>query len=273
MFSQIEQVLEELKPLIESVGVDATLTDAIDGIATIALAKSDVNANADMVRLKGFIEREIMDEVSVVREVVFEGITGEPEVSAPPTVAESSPRLTLDVVQPEDSEDTCIFTVSQIVGPPGSELFESPEDAESFPLFQLLLKLEGVAAVMAHDKMIVVTKSHGTWSEVIAACSSVIREHLGGDSPDDDLKARIQHVLDTDINPAVAMHGGHIELLDVKGTEAFVHMGGGCQGCGQAAMTLKHGVQTSIIEAVPEITAVYDTTDHAAGSNPFYRGT
>ena len=100
----------------------------------------------------------------------------------------------------------------------------------------------------------------------------MIQQHFGGAAPD-GIRERIQQVLDTDINPAVAMHGGHIELLDVKGTEVFVHMGGGCQGCGQAALTLKHGVQTSIIEAVPEITAVYDTTDHAAGTNPFYRGT
>ena len=88
-----------------------------------------------------------------------------------------------------------------------------------------------------------------------------------------DLKARVQTVLDTDINPAVASHGGYIELLEVKGTEVYVHMGGGCQGCGQAALTLKNGVQTSIMEAVPEVTAVFDTTDHAAGSNPYYRGT
>jgi Fe/S biogenesis protein NfuA len=117
----------------------------------------------------------------------------------------------------------------------------------------------------------VLTRTECDWGALISACTEVIRTFFGGEVSD-DLKARVQAVLDKDINPAVAMHGGQIELLDVKGTEVYVHMGGGCQGCGQAALTLKHGVQSSIIEAVPEITAVFDTTDHAAGSNPYFRG-
>ncbi len=85
-----------------------------------------------------------------------------------------------------------------------------------------------------------------------------------------DLRSRIQEVLDREVNPNVAMHGGMISLLDVQGTRAFIHMGGGCQGCGMASVTLKQGVETSLRAQVPELTEILDTTDHAAGSNPFY---
>jgi len=273
LFSQVQQVLDELAPLIESVGVNATLSDAIDGIVTVSLAKSDAQANPDMQRLRGFIEREILDEIPVAKQVQFEG----QEASATPSAVATpkpAPRsgVQVDVVEPDESVDTCIFTLDHVVGPATSVLFESTEDTEAWPLMRQLLEVDGVAALLVQDKMIIVTRSAREWSSLTPACVAVIQAHFTGMAPS-DLKARVQTVLDTDINPAVASHGGHIELLEVKGTEVYVHMGGGCQGCGQAAMTLKHGVQTSIMEAVPEVTAVYDTTDHAAGSNPFYRGT
>ena len=96
----------------------------------------------------------------------------------------------------------------------------------------------------------------------------------GGNTPDlsEDLalKERVQDVIDSQINPAVAMHGGFITLLDVKEGIAYVEMGGGCQGCGAASVTLKHGVEMLLREEVPEIRGVLDSTDHASGTNPFY---
>jgi Fe/S biogenesis protein NfuA len=85
------------------------------------------------------------------------------------------------------------------------------------------------------------------------------------------LALRVQEVLDTRINPGVASHGGWVELLGVKGTAAFIRMGGGCQGCGMADVTLKQGIETIIFSDVPEITAVIDETDHASGENPYYK--
>lgn len=88
----------------------------------------------------------------------------------------------------------------------------------------------------------------------------------------DNPKAQeIQRVLDEQINPAVASHGGHIDLLDVKDDSIYIHMGGGCQGCGMAGVTLKNGIEAMIQEHFPEITKIIDTTDHAAGSNPYYQ--
>jgi Fe/S biogenesis protein NfuA len=81
----------------------------------------------------------------------------------------------------------------------------------------------------------------------------------------------IQRLLDTQINPAVASHGGYVTLLDVKDDIAYIALGGGCQGCGMADVTLKQGIEVVIKEEVPEIRQIIDTTDHASGTNPYYQ--
>lgn len=86
----------------------------------------------------------------------------------------------------------------------------------------------------------------------------------------DPLAAGIQRFLDAEINPAVASHGGHIDLLDVNDGIAYIHMGGGCQGCGMASVTLSQGVRVAVLERFEDIVDVLDTTDHAAGKNPYY---
>ncbi|MBI4582436.1 MAG: iron-sulfur cluster assembly accessory protein [Planctomycetes bacterium] len=88
----------------------------------------------------------------------------------------------------------------------------------------------------------------------------------------DPVAMAVQQILDTEINPTVAMHGGHVTLLEVKEETAYIQFGGGCQGCGMADVTLKQGVELRIKEAVPQIKQVLDTTEHAAGKNPYYRG-
>jgi Fe/S biogenesis protein NfuA len=84
------------------------------------------------------------------------------------------------------------------------------------------------------------------------------------------VEERVAQLLAEHINPAIASHGGFAELDHVDGDTAFVVLGGGCQGCGLAAMTLRQGIETAIRHNVPEITEVVDVTDHAAGMNPFY---
>jgi Fe/S biogenesis protein NfuA len=88
--------------------------------------------------------------------------------------------------------------------------------------------------------------------------------------PSPDLKARVQELIDTMINPAVAGHGGYVELIDVQDSRVYLQMGGGCQGCGAADITLKAGIERLLKEELPEIVEVLDTTDHASGSNPYY---
>jgi len=81
----------------------------------------------------------------------------------------------------------------------------------------------------------------------------------------------VQDVIDGQINPGVSGHGGYVTLLDVKDGTAYISMGGGCHGCGMADITMKEGIERMIKEAVPSISRVVDTTDHAEGTNPYYQ--
>jgi Fe/S biogenesis protein NfuA len=86
-----------------------------------------------------------------------------------------------------------------------------------------------------------------------------------------DVAERVVQLLDEQINPGLASHGGYARLEGIEDDKAFVTMGGGCQGCAVSAMTLRDGIQASILEAIPEITEVVDVTDHDAGETPYYQ--
>lgn len=85
------------------------------------------------------------------------------------------------------------------------------------------------------------------------------------------VEEQIQFVLDEEVNPMVASHGGVVSLLEVKDHNAYLEFGGGCQGCGMIDVTLKQGVEVMIKAQIPEIEAIYDVTDHAGGNNPYYQ--
>ena len=89
-------------------------------------------------------------------------------------------------------------------------------------------------------------------------------------APEGELADKVRKVLDDQINPAIAAHGGVITLIDLDDTEVYVEMGGGCQGCAMSRMTLRQGVERMLREAIPELTAVHDVTDHASGDNPYF---
>lgn len=91
------------------------------------------------------------------------------------------------------------------------------------------------------------------------------------EAPAGEIADRVRQVLDTQVNPAIAGHGGMISLVSVEDTEIYVEMSGGCQGCALSRMTLRQGVERMLRQAVPELTAVHDITDHASGANPFFQ--
>lgn len=97
---------------------------------------------------------------------------------------------------------------------------------------------------------------------------------LGGDSANVDLSGSVAEraiqVVETMINPAIASHGGRAEIAGVEEGTVYVRLGGGCQGCGMASVTLSQGIEATLIEMVPEISKVIDVTDHAGGDNPYY---
>ena len=77
-------------------------------------------------------------------------------------------------------------------------------------------------------------------------------------------------VLEEQINPAIASHGGSAELVAVQEGVAYLRLGGGCVGCGMVAVTLTQGIESAILQMVPEVHSIVDVTDHAAGTNPYY---
>lgn len=96
---------------------------------------------------------------------------------------------------------------------------------------------------------------------------------IKGDVPglDAGVIERVRYVLESEINPRLASHGGRVTLLEVDADGAVVlQFGGGCHGCGMVDVTLKQGVEKTLRERVPEITAVRDATDHAGGEKPYY---
>ncbi|MDP6920769.1 MAG: iron-sulfur cluster assembly accessory protein [Candidatus Thalassarchaeum sp.] len=86
----------------------------------------------------------------------------------------------------------------------------------------------------------------------------------------DDLSKAVAEIIANEVNPVVASHGGHVDLIGVDDGKAIIAFGGGCQGCGMVDVTLKQGVEVMIKDNVPGVSEVVDATDHAAGTNPFY---
>jgi Fe/S biogenesis protein NfuA len=86
------------------------------------------------------------------------------------------------------------------------------------------------------------------------------------------LARRVVDVLEQSVNPAIASHGGRADLVALNEDEgtAYLRLSGGCQGCAMSQMTLRQGIETALLEEVPELTKILDVTDHGGGENPYY---
>jgi Fe-S cluster biogenesis protein NfuA len=178
----------------------------------------------------------------------------------------------------------CQFSVDRPVLRSGGPVqFSDPQSASRHPLAEMIFGMEGITGVMLLANAVIVAKEgNGEWRDVGKQVGKAIRAHLKSaaylapppalerSASEMQIGEKVQHLLDTQINPQVATHGGKITLIEVKGTTVSLQMGGGCQGCSSASATLKQGVERSIREAIPEITEIIDVTDHAAGHTPYY---
>ena len=186
--------------------------------------------------------------------------------------------------EPTTNPATCKFTVDRPVYPGGSAYFGNRDAAKGSALASKLFEVPGVDNVLIAENQITVSKSGvDPWPSVGKQIGAKVREHIRSGEPsvsddfartlpsEDEIRRKVQDLLNTDINPAVGMHGGWVELIDVKKTSIYIRMGGGCQGCGAADVTLKQGIEKSIRNLVPQVGEILDTTDHAAGRNPYYQ--
>jgi Fe/S biogenesis protein NfuA len=103
---------------------------------------------------------------------------------------------------------------------------------------------------------------------------AITAPNLRGGKPKDDapLAERIEYILQSEVNPSLASHGGMVSLVEITAKmEVVLRFGGGCHGCGMVDVTLKEGIEKSLKTQLPEITAVIDVTDHSSGENPYYK--
>jgi Fe-S cluster biogenesis protein NfuA len=186
--------------------------------------------------------------------------------------------------EPTVNPATCKFTVDRPVYPGGSAYFGNREAAGESALAQRIFEIAEVENILIADNQITVTKSgFDSWPLIGKQIGAKIREHIQSGEPavseqydtamppEAEIRVKVQNLLDGEINPALGMHGGWVELIDVRKNSVYLKLGGGCQGCGSAKLTMKMGVERVIRERIPEVGEILDTTDHAAGRNPYYK--
>lgn len=186
--------------------------------------------------------------------------------------------------EPVDNQ-RCKFVVSQLVHP-GLRRFASREEAAGSPLAEAIFDLPGlgVTELIVSGATVTVVKDNTTpWQTVGRPIGVAIREAMASPVPavaaraplggpgDDALYERVAELFDSHVNPMVARHGGRVELIDVQDAVVMLRMGGGCQGCGMADVTLRQGIEGLLGQHIPEIRGVMDITDHGAGSNPYFQ--
>lgn len=192
--------------------------------------------------------------------------------------------------EPIDNQ-RCKFVLNVPVLAGGVRRFSSSDDAKGSPLAEAIFAIPdlGVTEVIVSGNIVTVNKtSPAPWQAVGRAVGTAIRSTLTENVPavapaarpatgdpsvvdDDALYEQVAKVFDSQVNPMVARHGGHVELIDVQDAVVMLRMGGGCQGCGMADVTLRQGIEGMLAQFVPEVRGIVDITDHTSGSNPYFQ--
>lgn len=170
----------------------------------------------------------------------------------------------------------------------GVRRFSSAAEAQDSPLVAAIFAIPGagVSEVLVAGSQVTVTKDNETpWQTIGKPIGAAIRAALTSGVPaiaeeftragatragDDELYERVHDLFETMVNPMVARHGGHVELIDVQDAVVMLRMGGGCQGCGMASVTLRQGIEGIMSQHLPEVKGIVDITDHAQGANPYF---
>ncbi|HXN40973.1 MAG TPA: NifU family protein [Myxococcaceae bacterium] len=200
--------------------------------------------------------------------------------------AHQAPAITIRAEPSQLDSALCKFTISQPVHPGGPFFFDSAQRASGSPLIERLFQIPGIASVLVSDNIVTVGKNSETsWLQLMKPVGGAIREQLlsgvptilerkasevSGGRSDPEIRKVVEELLEREVNPSVASHGGKISVVDVKDATLYIAMSGGCQGCAASQVTLKQGVEVMVRRVVPEVRAIIDATDHAAGTQPYY---
>lgn len=186
--------------------------------------------------------------------------------------------------EPQTLPYNCLYRVDRSLFVGTIYVSDRAVAAEAVPLAAAVMDaVEGVRGVRISNSEVLVTMQTepSDWRTVARDTGAAIRAFLqaghravaegalGMLTGNDEIRKRVQVVIDEQLNPNLASHGGWVEIQASDGVDFYLNMGGGCQGCGSAAATMRQGVETTIRNEVPEAGAVHDATDHAAGVNPY----
>lgn len=198
---------------------------------------------------------------------------------------------------PTSNADICEFELSKDVLNKGQYYCKTKEQALGSILLETLFELSGIKEIMVKKNVLMISKnSPQPWREFGPMIGKAIREAF--DSPrgffdanllekitpiesnqekanskilETELGKKINDLLNELINPSLASHGGHAELIDIKGGDVYLRFGGGCQGCSQITATVKQGVENLLKSNLSEVNQIIDVTDHSLGANPYFK--
>ncbi len=181
------------------------------------------------------------------------------------------------------TEDSCQFIVDRPLMN-GSRYFDSHDAAAASPLAEKIFAIKNVDGVLISNNIVKVSKlGYDQWMTIAKKVGVLIREQLQSGEPiinesamnapidEQDIRKKMIDLLQSQINPNVSSHGGFVALMDVKNNDVYLQLGGGCQGCGMATVTLRSGIEKMIRANIPEVGAVIDVTDHDNGMSPYYK--
>lgn len=187
------------------------------------------------------------------------------------------------IAEPQKDPGRCKFILEIPLSIKGSYVFRDKKEIIGSKLAELIFQVEGVTEVFIAPTVILVTMKEPTdWHlhgknfglairEAISSGVPLISEEMIQKIPATaEVKKQVEKLIKEQINPSLASHGGYIELLDVRNNDIFIKMGGGCHGCAMSQATLKQGIEQTLRQEMPFLGSIYDTTDHAAGLNPYY---
>ena len=185
-------------------------------------------------------------------------------------------------------ERRCKFVVGETVYDAGVRRFASAAEAAGSPLAEAIFAIPGAGVreiIVSGNNVTVVKESPTPWQAIGRPIGAAIRAALSSGAPavaaaprstgqarmnDDELYERVHDLFESMVNPMVARHGGQVELIDVQDAVVMLRMGGGCQGCGMASVTLRQGIEGMLNQHIPEVQGIVDITDHASGANPYF---
>jgi Fe-S cluster biogenesis protein NfuA len=176
-----------------------------------------------------------------------------------------------------------VVEIDTPIAEPGRHRFASAEEARGQPVAEAVFAVPGIQEVIIEGNAILVLRQEDVaWEALEDRVGYAISTALGFGGPsdagdaapprsDDEIYEVVERVFAGDINPMVAQHGGRVELIDVQDATVVVRMMGGCQGCGMANVTLRQGIESQLRRMIPGLRGLRDITDHAAGTNPYFR--